>query len=198
MLLPFGMGEATVAKLLPEAAAFRLGKVLPLIANTKLSRLLLGYFTAKTASDQPAYYHAIHQELAQGNYTDAIRTTIEDALQIAMVGAGIAGERGGTPPETTGPYSHFEDPASVGSGKNFTRTQRQKILNANAQGNEGVVRSDKSGRILSKGQQSKKGVVPPANEAHIDHITAKSKGGSNSYKNAQVLARDENIKKSNK
>lgn len=99
MLLPFGAEEATIAKLLPAGVAARLSKVLPLVANTKLSRLLLGYFTAKTASEQPAYYRAIKQELAQGNYSDAIRTGIEDALQLAMVGAGIAGERGMPTPE---------------------------------------------------------------------------------------------------
>jgi len=193
MLLPFGTGEAIAADLLPAAAATKLREVLPLIANAKLSRLLLGYFAAKIAADQSAYYHAIQQELAEGNYSDAIRTAIEDALQVAMAGAGIAGERGNAAP--TGPYSPFQDPPGVGPGKDFTPSQKAKILDANARGNDGILRSDQSGKILSKAQQSRKGVAPPGNEAQIDHITPKSTGGSNSYKNAQVLSRDENIKK---
>ncbi|MEN9548298.1 MAG: endonuclease [Bacteroidota bacterium] len=35
------------------------------------------------------------------------------------------------------------------------------------------------------------------NQAEIDHKTPKSKGGSNSSSNAQVLSKDENLKKSN-
>lgn len=36
------------------------------------------------------------------------------------------------------------------------------------------------------------------NQAEIDHVNAKSKGGSNSYKNAQVLSKKENLKKLDK
>lgn len=35
-------------------------------------------------------------------------------------------------------------------------------------------------------------------QAEIDHIKARSKGGSNSNGNMQVLSKEENIKKSNK
>lgn len=55
-----------------------------------------------------------------------------------------------------------------------------------------------SGQVLIKPSKSQKGVTPPDNEWQIDHIKARSKGGSNSYSNAQVLSRKENRLKSNK
>jgi len=64
--------------------------------------------------------------------------------------------------------------------------------------NNGVVTSDKSGTELVKPRKSTKGVTPNTNEWQIDHVDPKSKGGSNSYGNAQVLSRTENREKSNK
>jgi hypothetical protein len=95
-----------------------------------------------------------------------------------------------------GPYSNLKDHPSVDAGKDFTQAQKRNILNQNKENNNGVIRSDESGKEAVPGQQGKKGVTPPANEANVDHITPKAKGGSNSYKNAQVLTREENLKKS--
>ena len=97
-----------------------------------------------------------------------------------------------------GPYSYLEDSSNVEPGKNFTKKQKQKIIEENMKINNGKVKSDLSGEELVKPEKSKKGVTPNSNEWQIDHIKPKEKGGTNSYSNAQVLSRKENRKKWNK
>jgi hypothetical protein len=100
--------------------------------------------------------------------------------------------------ESTTPYSALQDSKTVGPGKDFTKSQKQQILEANKQANGGVLKSDKSGIVLDNPVQSKKGVPSNMNQAEVDHMKPKSKGGANSYKNTQVLSKKENIEKSNK
>jgi RHS repeat-associated protein len=102
------------------------------------------------------------------------------------------------------PYSHLKDPSTVGPGKDFTPSQKRKIIEENRRMNGDVVKSDESGTVTTKPQKSQKGVTPDPNEYQIDHIDPKNPSdpsatpGTNSYSNARVLTRAENRAKSNK
>jgi RHS repeat-associated protein len=91
-------------------------------------------------------------------------------------------------------YSDIPDPRNAGVGKNFTQTQKKKIYEKNMKANNGYIRSDQDGTFLNK---SERGGRDPLG-AEIDHKQPKSKQGSNSNSNAQVLSKQQNGKKSNK
>jgi hypothetical protein len=95
-----------------------------------------------------------------------------------------------------GRYGHLEDGPKVGSGKDYTATQKAKILAENEKANGGVLRDDVTGEAAVREPQSQKGVTPPENGAQVDHYYPKSEGGPNSYSNAEVRLRKHNIKKS--
>jgi 5-methylcytosine-specific restriction endonuclease McrA len=66
-------------------------------------------------------------------------------------------------------------------------------LNSNSERNGGVLKSDMSGKPLDPPQKSLKGVKSNMNQSEVDHYIPKSKGGSNSYSNARVLSKKENL-----
>ncbi len=103
-----------------------------------------------------------------------------------------------TSPIRGGRYGHLEDPASANSGKGFTATQRKAILAENQRQNGGELRDDRTGETLVPPQRREQGVTLPPNEAQIDHVYPKSKGGPNTYSNAEVRARHNNQRKGNK
>ncbi|MDP3929704.1 MAG: hypothetical protein Q8R57_11835 [Bacteroidota bacterium] len=89
-------------------------------------------------------------------------------------------------------YSDIADPKDVGVGKPFKNTKhRNAIFDKNKSANNGNLRDDSDGTFLNKG---KKGGSDPK-QAEIDHKRAKSRGGDNSSKNAQVLSKQNNRKK---
>ncbi len=97
-----------------------------------------------------------------------------------------------------GKYSNIPNPKNVKEGSNFTRSQKKNILEQNKEQNGGVIRSDQSGKVLDTPTQSIKGQKANMNQAEIDHIDPKSKGGTNRSSNAQVLSKEENIRKGNR
>lgn len=101
-------------------------------------------------------------------------------------------------PEWKGPvdYSSLPDHRSVGPGKPFTQTQKERTRAFNMEQNEGILRSDLDGRPLSVPEKSRSGVPANMNQAEIDHVNARSKGGANSSSNAQLLSKKQNLQKS--
>ena len=105
-----------------------------------------------------------------------------------------------TVPPWKGPadYSKIVDKQakSRGRGKKFTQRQKEKILEENRRQNDGYLRSDQDGTILDNPVQSKSGVPANMNQAEVDHVFPRSKGGQNTYSNSQVLSKQQNIAKS--
>ncbi|MEA4915902.1 HNH endonuclease signature motif containing protein [Proteiniphilum sp.] len=98
----------------------------------------------------------------------------------------------------SGKYDNIPNPKNVGSGKKTTPSQRQKILEKNKEQNNGVLRSDGDGRLLNPPSKSTKGRKADMNQAEVDHINPRSKGGTNESSNMQVLSKEENLKKGNR
>lgn len=90
-----------------------------------------------------------------------------------------------------GPYSYMTDPLDVAPYKDFSSTQRQELLRENMSKNGGkIIADDGSGLELDDSLPATDPLKP-----NIDHIFPKVLGGSNSYSNAMVIARDANSAK---
>jgi RHS repeat-associated protein len=84
------------------------------------------------------------------------------------------------------------------AGKVFTKRGKDVVKQENAAKNGGKTKCDNCGVETVPSQKSEKGVTPPGNETHVDHIEPKSKGGAGEPGNGQVLCRDCNLEKGNK
>ena len=84
------------------------------------------------------------------------------------------------------------------SGKDFTKAGKDAVIELNKQKNNGIAKCENCGIETVKSKKSMSGVIPPSNETQVDHVVAKSKGGSGTPNNGQVLCRSCNRKKSNK
>jgi hypothetical protein len=95
-------------------------------------------------------------------------------------------------------YSILPDALSVSSAKVFTRTQKANIYELNRLENSGLLRSDMDGTLLIMPSKSQSGVTPPRIEAQVDHRIPRVPAdpgilpGTNSYRNAQLLSRQQN------
>ena len=118
--------------------------------------------------------------------------SVDGAGRVAGDAADTAGQAAGR----GGPYGHLDDGPTVGSAKPFTPAQKRKILEENRISNGGVLKDDVTGEIGQAPSQHKKGVTPPDNEVHIDHYYPKSEGGPNTFSNAEVRLRKNNLEKS--
>jgi RHS repeat-associated protein len=84
------------------------------------------------------------------------------------------------------------------AGKNFTKAGKEAVIDVNKAKNAGKVKCATCGTKTVPATKSKKGVTPSKKERQVDHIKPKSKDGSGTPDNGQVLCRDCNIKKSDK
>ena len=80
-------------------------------------------------------------------------------------------------------------------GEDFTKAGKDATKDVNKAKNNGQLQCEGCGQNVQNASKHKKGQTPPSNEAHVDHKVPKSKGGSGTPDNGQVLCRGCNLEK---
>jgi hypothetical protein len=119
----------------------------------------------------------------------------------ALMSAGGGGDSGSAKlqePEQ-GPYKDIKDGSKVEPGREFSSTQKKKIVQANRDRNAGRILSDDPNdpyQVLSDPEKSvSQGMGgQPQNPAMaaVDHIVSRAAGGTNAYGNARVISQSYN------
>lgn len=81
------------------------------------------------------------------------------------------------------------------AGKPFTRAGKREVRSNNANSHGGQTVCSYCGITTAPAQQSRRGITPPGNETHVDHVVPKSRNGNGSIDNGQILCRDCNLRK---
>lgn len=82
-------------------------------------------------------------------------------------------------------------------GTAVTKGEKARVWETNTAKNSGVARCEHCGATLVRPQKHSRGVRPPNNEGHVDHIEPKSFGGQGAASNGRLLCRTCNITNSN-
>ncbi|HEX5747467.1 MAG TPA: HNH endonuclease [Archangium sp.] len=80
----------------------------------------------------------------------------------------------------------------------FTKKGKAAVKKENAEKNDGKNKCEICSVEAVPAKQHQQGVTPPKNEAQVEHVIPRAKGGEGEPDNGQVLCRDCNIKKSDK
>ncbi len=92
----------------------------------------------------------------------------------------------------------YSPPVGSRKGKDFTPAGKRQVKHDNSDRNNGQMKCEKCGKDVNPAIKHEKDVSPPNNEAHVDHKIPKSKDGSGTPENGQILCRTCNLEKSNK
>lgn len=82
------------------------------------------------------------------------------------------------------------------AGKGFTAKGKREVIETNKKAHSGKTICEGCGVETVPAERGQRGVSPPRNETHVDHVIPRSKGGDGAPSNGQVLCRDCNLGKS--